>query len=69
MGIYTTEANHIVQSMYQASNLTISQEPNPNMYEHPNFYSNQYHSPSHAQFLQESLIRNQFQDPMSNGKQ
>ncbi|PIN11928.1 hypothetical protein CDL12_15471 [Handroanthus impetiginosus] len=68
-GLYTIEANHMVQSMYQASNLTINQQPNPNMYDPPNFYSNQHHSPSHAQFLQESLIRNQFQDPMSNGTQ
>ncbi|KAK6117599.1 hypothetical protein DH2020_048646 [Rehmannia glutinosa] len=68
-GLYTIEANHMVQSMYQASNLTISQQPNPNMYEPPTFYSNQHHSPNHAQFLQESLIRNQFQDPMSNGTQ
>ncbi|KAL6503862.1 hypothetical protein OROGR_025785 [Orobanche gracilis] len=33
------------------------------MYEHPNFYSNHHHSPSDAQFLQESRIPNQFQDP------
>ncbi|GFP84775.1 protein far1-related sequence 5 [Phtheirospermum japonicum] len=58
-GLYTIEANQMVQSMYQASNLTINQQSNPNMYD-PNFYSNQHHSPSHAQFLQ-------FQDPMSNG--
>ncbi|XP_011101183.1 protein FAR1-RELATED SEQUENCE 5 [Sesamum indicum] len=68
-GLYTVEANHMVQSMYQTSNLAINQQSNPNMYESPNFYSNQHHSPSHAQFLQDSLIRNQFQDPMSNGTQ
>ncbi|CAA0830788.1 Protein FAR1-RELATED SEQUENCE 5 [Striga hermonthica] len=68
-GLYTIEANHIVQGMYQASSLTINQQPNPNMYEHPNFYTNQNHSPGHAQFLQDSLIRNQFQDPMPNSTQ
>ncbi|KAL0382338.1 UNVERIFIED_CONTAM: hypothetical protein Scaly_0521100 [Sesamum calycinum] len=68
-GLYTVEANHMVQSMYQTSNLAINQQSNPNMYESPNFYSNQHHSPSHSQFLQDSLIRNQFQDPMSNGTQ
>ncbi|KAG8390298.1 hypothetical protein BUALT_Bualt01G0069000 [Buddleja alternifolia] len=67
-GLYNVEANHMVQSMYQASNLTINQQPNPNLYEPP-FYSNQHQSPIHAQFLQDSLIRNQFQDPMSNGAQ
>ncbi|KAK4403573.1 protein FAR-RED IMPAIRED RESPONSE 1 [Sesamum angolense] len=46
----------------QTSNLAINQQSNPNMYESPNFYSNQHHSPSHSQFLQ-------FQDPMSNGTQ
>lgn len=68
-GLYTIESNHMVQSMYQASNLTINQQANPNMYEPPSFYSNQHHSPSHTQFLQESLINNQFQDPVSNGNQ
>ncbi|KAL3837709.1 hypothetical protein ACJIZ3_022300 [Penstemon smallii] len=68
-GLYTVETNHMVQSMYQASNLSSSEEPNPNIYEPQNFYSNQHHSPNNAQFLQESLIRNPFQDPMSNGSQ
>ncbi|KAL7108430.1 hypothetical protein ACP275_06G111700 [Erythranthe tilingii] len=68
-GLYTIDANHMVQSIYQGPNLVINQQPNPNMYEPQNFYSSQNHSPSHAQFLQESLIRNQFQDPMSNGTQ
>lgn len=53
-GLYTIEASHMVQSMYQASNLTINQQPNPNMYEPANFYSNQHQSPTHAQFLQVS---------------
>ncbi|XP_051121715.1 protein FAR1-RELATED SEQUENCE 5-like isoform X2 [Andrographis paniculata] len=65
-GLYNVEANQMVQGMYQPSNLTISQQPNPNMYGPSNFYPNQQHSPGHAQFLQESLIRNQFHDPMSH---
>lgn len=46
----------MVQSMFQASNLTINQQANPNLYEPSSFYSNQHHSPSHAQFLQVSLF-------------
>ncbi|KAL1550770.1 protein FAR-RED IMPAIRED RESPONSE 1-like isoform X4 [Salvia divinorum] len=68
-GLYTIESSHMVQSMYQASNLTINHQPNPNIYEPSSFYTNQHHSPSHARFLQESLIHSQFQDPMSNGNQ
>ncbi|KAH6809637.1 hypothetical protein C2S51_027420 [Perilla frutescens var. frutescens] len=68
-GLYTIESSHMMQSMYQTSNLTINQQANPNMYEPPNFYSNQHPSPSHSQFLQDSMIHNQFQDPVSNGNQ
>ncbi|KAH6770857.1 hypothetical protein C2S52_015660 [Perilla frutescens var. hirtella] len=68
-GLYTIESSHMMQSMYQTSNLTINQQANPNMYEPPNFYSNQHPSPSHSQFLQDSMIQNQFQDPVSNGNQ
>ncbi|XP_073118902.1 protein FAR1-RELATED SEQUENCE 9-like [Henckelia pumila] len=67
-GLYSIEANHGVQRMYQTSNLAISHQPNPNMYEPQAFYSNQ-HSPTHSHILQESLICNQFQDSMSNGTQ
>ncbi|XP_073019547.1 protein FAR1-RELATED SEQUENCE 5-like [Primulina eburnea] len=67
-GLYSVEANHVVQRMYQASNLTINHQPNPNMYEPQAFYCNQ-HSPSHSHVLQESLICNQFQDSMSSGTQ
>ncbi|KZV25101.1 hypothetical protein F511_03399 [Dorcoceras hygrometricum] len=66
--LYSVEANHVVQRMYQASNLTINHQSNPNMYEPQSFYSNQ-HSPSHSHILQETLICNQFQDSMSNGTQ
>ncbi|XP_042047694.1 uncharacterized protein LOC121793717 isoform X2 [Salvia splendens] len=68
-GLYTIESSHMVQSMYQASNLTINQQSNPNIYEPSSFYTNQHHSPSHARFFQDSLIHSQFQDPMSNGNQ
>ncbi|CAI9767653.1 unnamed protein product [Fraxinus pennsylvanica] len=68
-GLYPVEANHIVHNMYQTPNLTINQEPNPNMYEQQSFYSSQQHSANQVQFLQESLIRNQFQESMSNGTQ
>ncbi|XP_042057497.1 protein FAR1-RELATED SEQUENCE 5-like [Salvia splendens] len=68
-GLYTIESSHMVQNMYQASNLTINQQVNPNMYEPSSFFTGQHHSPSHAQLLQESLIHSQFQDPVSNGNQ
>ncbi|XP_022890310.1 protein FAR1-RELATED SEQUENCE 5-like [Olea europaea var. sylvestris] len=68
-GLYPVEANHMVHNMYQTPNLTINQQPNSNMYEQHNFYSSQQHSPDQVQFLQESLIRNQFQESMSNGTQ
>lgn len=67
-GLYSVEVNHVVQRMYQASNITINHQPNPNMYEPQAFYSNQ-HSPSHSHVLQESLICGQFQDSVSNGTQ
>lgn len=67
-GLYSVEANHMVQRMYEASNLTINHQANPNMYEPQAFYSNQ-NSPTHSHVLQESLICNQFQDSMSNGTQ
>ncbi|XP_042047693.1 uncharacterized protein LOC121793717 isoform X1 [Salvia splendens] len=55
-GLYTIESSHMVQSMYQASNLTINQQSNPNIYEPSSFYTNQHHSPSHARFFQVSTF-------------
>ncbi|XP_042055531.1 uncharacterized protein LOC121800043 [Salvia splendens] len=68
-GLYTIESIHMEQSMYEASNLTINPQSNPNIYEPSNIYTNQHYSPSHARFLQDSLIHSQFEDPMSNGDQ
>ncbi|XP_028122240.1 protein FAR1-RELATED SEQUENCE 5-like isoform X1 [Camellia sinensis] len=68
-GFYNFEANQVVQCLYQPPNLSMAQQPNPDIYQPPNLFSNQHDSPSQAQLLQESLIRSPFQEPMSHRNQ
>ncbi|THF95145.1 hypothetical protein TEA_020326 [Camellia sinensis var. sinensis] len=69
LGFYNFEANQVVQCLYQPPNLSMAQQPNPDIYQPPNLFSNQHDSPSQAQLLQESLIRSPFQEPMSHRNQ
>uniref|UniRef100_A0A5B7B2B1 Protein FAR1-RELATED SEQUENCE n=1 Tax=Davidia involucrata TaxID=16924 RepID=A0A5B7B2B1_DAVIN len=68
-GSYNIEASHVVQCIFEPPNIVMDQQPHSDMYQPPNFYSNQHDSPGQIQLLQESLIRNPFQDSMSSNAQ
>ncbi|KAH7841205.1 hypothetical protein Vadar_027003 [Vaccinium darrowii] len=59
-GFYNFEATQVVECLYQPSNLSMDQQPNPHTYQQPSLFSNQHDSPK---LLQESLFRNPFQEP------
>ncbi|KAI5347009.1 PREDICTED: FAR1-RELATED SEQUENCE [Prunus dulcis] len=65
-GLYSFEANQVVQCMYQQDNLVLEEHSNPNMYQPLNFFSNQHDSPGHSQLLQEPLINGTYQEPVSS---
>ncbi|KAE8022493.1 hypothetical protein FH972_008288 [Carpinus fangiana] len=51
-GICNFEANQVVHCMYQQPNLVMDQQSNPNIYQPPNFFSNQPDSPGQSHLLQ-----------------
>lgn len=68
-GLYNFEANQVVKCMYGEPNLATDQQTNSNMYQPPNFFTNQHDSPSQSQLLQEPLIHNTYPDSVSNTSQ
>ncbi|XWS61123.1 hypothetical protein CRYUN_Cryun07bG0098200 [Craigia yunnanensis] len=59
--LFNFEANQVVQCIYQ--------QPNAEMHQQPNFYSDQHDSPCQTQLLQERLIRSTYHDSVSNSTQ
>ncbi|KAG7986751.1 hypothetical protein I3843_03G097700 [Carya illinoinensis] len=68
-GMYNFEANQVVQCMYQQSNLVMDQQPNPDIYQPPNIFSNQHDLPGQSQLLQEPLIHNPYHESVSSASQ
>ncbi|XP_031275813.1 protein FAR1-RELATED SEQUENCE 5-like [Pistacia vera] len=64
--LYNFEATQVVQCMYQQPDLLIDQQPNTDMYQQPNFYSDQDNPPGQTPLLQEPLIRNTYHESVSN---
>ncbi|KAM3682319.1 hypothetical protein ACJW31_12G064200 [Castanea mollissima] len=68
-GMYNFDTSQVVQCMYPQSNLVMDQQPNPNIYHSPNFFSHQHDSPVQTQLLQEPLIHNPYQESDSSTSQ
>ncbi|KAK7843965.1 hypothetical protein CFP56_011741 [Quercus suber] len=68
-GMYNFDTSQVVQCMYPQSNLVMDQQPNPNIYHSPNFFSHQHDSPVQTQLLQEPLIHNPYEESDSSTSQ
>lgn len=65
--LFNFEANQVVQCIDQESNLGIEQTPHAEVYQNPNFYTDQHGSPNQTQLLQdERLIHGTYHDSVSN---
>ncbi|GAY51487.1 hypothetical protein CUMW_134550 [Citrus unshiu] len=60
--LYNLEANQVVQCMYGQPDLLVDQQPNTDLYQQPNFFSDQHDSPGQTQLLEETLIRSTYHD-------
>lgn len=60
--LYNLEANQVVQCMYEQPDLLVDQQPNTDLYQQPNFFSDQHDSPGQTQLLEEPLIRSTYHD-------
>ncbi|KAJ7975671.1 Protein FAR1-RELATED SEQUENCE 5 [Quillaja saponaria] len=68
-GLYNFDANQVVHCMYEQPNIVLDPQSNANIYQPPNFFSNQHDSPGQSQLLQEPLIRSAYQESMSSSPQ
>lgn len=68
-GLYNFEANHVVQCMYEQSNLALDSQSNDNTYHPQNFFSNQRDSPGQSRLLQEPVIESTYQQSIRSTNQ
>lgn len=54
--LYNLEANQVVQCMYEQPDLLVDQQPNTDLYQQPNFFSDQHDSPGQTQLLEVKVI-------------
>ncbi|MBA0857678.1 hypothetical protein Goshw_015470 [Gossypium schwendimanii] len=65
--LFNFEANQVVQCVDQQSTLGIEQKPHAEVYQNPNFYTDQHGSPNQTQLLQDKpLIHGTYHDSVSN---
>lgn len=51
-GLYSFETNQVVHCMYEQPSVVLDHQSNTNIFQSPNFYSNQQNSPGHSQLSQ-----------------
>ncbi|KAK7343667.1 hypothetical protein VNO77_12588 [Canavalia gladiata] len=68
-GLYSFEANQVVHCMYEQPNLVLDHQSNTNMFQPPNFFSNQQDSPGQSQLMQEPIIQNTYHESMPSNNQ
>ncbi|XP_057423527.1 protein FAR1-RELATED SEQUENCE 5-like isoform X2 [Lotus japonicus] len=68
-GLYSFEANQAVHGMHVQPNLELDHQSNTNMFQPPNFFSNQQNSPGPSQLLQEPIIQHTYHESMPSNSQ
>ncbi|KAJ1402510.1 Zinc finger, PMZ-type [Sesbania bispinosa] len=68
-GLYSFEANQGVHCVYEQPNSVLDHQSNTNMFQPPNFFSNQQNSPGQSQILQEPIIQNTYHESMPSNNQ
>lgn len=68
-GLFGFETNEVVQCMYEQPDLVLDHQSNTNLFQPPNFYSNQQSSPCLSQLSQEPIIQNTYHESVPSNNQ
>ncbi|WJX14577.1 hypothetical protein P8452_04817 [Trifolium repens] len=68
-GLFGFEANQVVQCMYGQPDLVLDHQSNTNLFQPPNYYSNQPSSPRRSQLSQEPINQNTYHESMPSNNQ
>ncbi|XP_061359919.1 protein FAR1-RELATED SEQUENCE 5-like [Gastrolobium bilobum] len=68
-GLYSFEANQAVHCIYEQPNLVLDHQSNTNIFQPPNFFSNQHDSPGQSQLLPEPIIQSTYHESMASNNQ
>ncbi|CAJ2630076.1 unnamed protein product [Trifolium pratense] len=68
-GLFGFEANQVVQCMYEQPDLVLNHQSNTNLFQPPNYYSNQQSSPCRSHLSQVPIIQNTYHESMPSNNQ